>query len=244
LSDSDTYRKLQAIGKLNRSLQDPTLIDKLYVSKAIETSINSLVRKLDIIPARWEQNLLNLDLDRMTRTGIDNYSMRTARFYQDPQLIIRTAYDKPIPALLNLSILRYHHLAKPLTRLVAIDEYGDIQKGLSYWSQQNICRTDGKSGVDSYIANQYPNTIVGYLDRELTNGIRQIKSQLGAGQQIDKVASEFKLGSKTCPGEQWTAKVQDGGVEVSFSHSPNWKALGMEEKYNLDRFTYLIKPKV
>jgi hypothetical protein len=244
LPDSDTYRKLQAIGKLNRSLQNSMLLGKLYVSKAIETSINNLVRKLDIIPDRWEEDLLNPDLDKMTKMAIERWSMRAARFYQDPQLIMRTAYDKPIPTFLNLSILRYHHLAKPLTRLVAVNEHEDMQKSLSYWSQQNICRTDGKSGIDSYIANKYPDVIVGYLDRELTHGIRQIQSQLGAGQQIDEVASEFKLGSKTCPGEQWTAKVQDGGVEVSFSRPPNWKALGMEEKYNLDRFTYLIKPKV
>jgi hypothetical protein len=244
LPDSDTYRKLQAIGKLNRSLQNPIFLPKLYVSEAIEISLNSLVRKLDRTPDRWEQDLLNPDLDKMTKMAIERRSMGAARFYQDPGLIMRTSYDKPIPAFLNLSILRYHHLAKPLTRLFAFNEYEDIQIGLSYWSQQNICRTDGKSGVNSYIVTQYPYAIVSYLDRELTQGIRQIKSQIGAGQQIDKVASEFKVGSKTCPGEQWTAKVQDGAIEVSFSHPPNWKALGMEEKYNLDRFTYLIKPKV
>jgi hypothetical protein len=244
LPTSDMSKGLAALGKLNRSFQNPILLPKLYVSEAIEISINNLVRKLDLIPDRWEQDLLNPGFDKMIKMAIERRSMGAARFYQDPQLIMRTSYDKPVPAFLNLSILRYHHLAKPLTRLVAFNEYEDIQKGLSYWSKQNICRTDGKSGVDSSIVLQYPYAIVGYLDRELTEGIRQIKSQLGAGQQIDKVASEFKLGSKTCPGEQWTAKVQDGGVEVSFSHPPNWKALGMEEKYNLDRFTYLIKPKV
>jgi hypothetical protein len=244
ISQGLTAKGLAAIGKLNRSLQNPILLPKLFVSEAIEASINNLVRKLDLIPDRWEQDLLNPGFDKMIKMAIERRSMGEARFYQDPQLIMRTASDKRIPVFLNLSVLRYHHLAKPLTRLVAVNVYEDIQKGLSYWSQQNICRTDGKSGVDSYTAMRYPVAIVGYLDRELTQGIRQIKSQLGAGQPIYKVASEFKLGSKTCPGEQWTAKVKDGSVEVSFSHPPNWKALGMEEKYNLDRFTYLIKPKV
>jgi hypothetical protein len=244
LPDSDTYRKLQAIGKLNRSLQNQTLIDKIYTSEAIETSMNRLVRQLDVIPDRWEQDLLNPDLDKMTKVAIESHSMRLARFHQDPQLIMRGTYDKPVTSFLNLSILRYPHLAKPLARLFAVNVYEDIQKGLSYWSQQNICRTDGKSGVDSDTAMRYPSAIVGYLDRELTQGIRQIKSQLGTGQQIDKIASEFNVGSKACSGEHWTAKVKDGGVEVSFSHPPDWKALGMEEKYNLDRFTYLIKPKV
>jgi hypothetical protein len=78
---------------------------------------------------------------------------------------------------------------------------------------------------------------------QLTTSIRQIKSQMHSGESIDQVANEFKLASQACPGEQWLAKSKGGSVAISLSHPPNWKALGMDEKLNLDRFTYKINAK-
>ena len=84
---------------------------------------------------------------------------------------------------------------------------------------------------------------IGNLDLELTTGVRQIKAQIQSGQSIDKVASEFRITSQTCPGEQWTARVTDGAVAISFSHPPNWTAIEMDEKANIDRYNYKIRPR-
>ena len=230
LHNSDISKNLEAIGKLNRSFQSQTLIIGQLVNLISERNINNLVRLLDRIPDRWEKSFNNYDrTKKMMRIAIVHESMMSAKMIQDPQM-----FEMMGNGYLSF-FARYHHLARPYTRVVAANYYQKVQQRLAYWEHQNICHTDGKDGsdrdwnsIDTFLlARQYPKVARSAIDRELTTSVRQIKSQLQSGAQIEQVANEFNLASQTCPGEKWTARVKDGAVAISFSHPPNWGALGM-----------------
>ena len=88
----------------------------------------------------------------------------------------------------------YAHLTRPRVRLAAVELDLEVKKSLAYWSKQNICRTDGKSGMKSVevagledyrdlsiaapldLAIQYPKVSRSDLFWELTTGIRQVKA--------------------------------------------------------------------
>jgi hypothetical protein len=243
-SNPNNTKDLDAIFKLNQSLHNQRSIDAQSVIYINEEKINRLIRRLDSIPQQWEQTLINPDREKMMRLAIEHFSMSWNRTIRDPYLLVDEAKIDSIPNFAVSLITRYYHLAKPLTRLIAADSFQEFQKDSFYWSHQNVCRTNGKSGIYNYGANRYFIKIpIGNLDLELTKGVRQIKSQLKAGMPIDKVANEFKLASQTCQSEKWTAKVKDGEVFITLSHSPNWAALEMDEEENMDRYTYKINAK-
>ncbi len=252
LPTSESHRKSQAILKFNQSSQNNKDFLHQLTDFINERNGGIVVRSVDLLSDQWNKNLPNKNHDKIMQAAIEYELMSSSRYARDPKILEMTYNEMgqkyKIPFFF---ILKYYHLARPYTRVMAVDIYQKNQQNLAYWVGENICLSKG----DNYLENpdnvidtpifsrQYIKVKTSDLDRELTQGIRQIKSELSAGQQIDTVAIGFKLGSKTCPGEQWTAKVKDGGVEVAFSHPPNWKALGMDEKNNIDRFTYLIKSK-
>jgi hypothetical protein len=243
-SNPNNIKDLDAIFKLNQSLHNQRSIYAQSVIYINEEKINRLIRRLDSIPQQWEQTLINPDREKMMRLAIEHFSMSWNRTIRDPYLLVDREKIDSISNFALSSITRYYHLAKPLTRLIAADSFQEFQKDSFYWSHQNVCRTNGKSGVYNYAANRYFIKIpIGNLDLELTKGVRQIKSQLKARMPIDKVANEFKLASQTCQSEKWTAKVKDGEVFITLSHSPNWAALEMDEEENMDRYTYKINAK-
>ena len=147
----------------------------------------------------------------------------------------------------------YLNLLHPRLRLTAVDRYQEFTTGIDYWSKQNICRTDGKSGLksnpdfDDYMisitmaTNQYPKVFKQDLFWELTTSVRQVKAKLAAGENIDLVAKEFKLPSQVCTGEKWTAKANDGALTIAFSRPPDLKALGVSSPTNVEPMTYTIK---
>ena len=244
-STPNIARDLQAIDRLNRSLQSQTLIVGQLVDLIITGKTNKLIRLLDSLPSGWEQTIDRPERAKMMRIALNHESMIGVRMLQDPKM-----FEMDMGNIFPYALFaRYHHLAQPYNRLLAVNYYQTMQQQLAYWEKQNICRTDGKDGIkDTMIANatsqlarQHPKVIVSNLDRELTIGVRKIKSQLQSGGAIEKVANEFSLASQTCPGEKWTARVKDGSIAISFSHPPNWEALGMKIQANLDRLTYKIQ---
>jgi hypothetical protein len=71
-----------------------------------------------------------------------------------------------------------------------------------------------------------------------------VKAKLAAGEKVDRVAKDFNIPSQVCPGEQWTAQSTAGAVNLSFSHPPDWKALGVNNIVDIEPLTYKIKPSI
>jgi hypothetical protein len=248
---------LAAFEKIQQSFQtQPSLVGQL-VSRIGENRISKLVRKLDTVPTGWGDNLFSRDRHQKMYEAIKNDSMITIRLLQSSEIFsqILNEFKNPLRFVPG-----YAHLTRPRVRLAAVEFDLEVQKGLAYWSKQNICNTDGKSGMKSVevagledyrnlslsaplnLAIQYPKVSKSDLLWELTTSVRQIKSKLALGESIDLVAEGFKLPSKACPGEQWTATATNGAVEIAFSHPPNWKVLNTTSSAYIEPLIYKIKP--
>ena len=235
--DLNIINNLEAIEKLDLSLQKQPNIPAQISSRFTQNRISKLVRRFEIVPDQLEIRLK--DRDQIMRSAIEYYSLTKARINQDPKSFIQEK-DGYVGAI----ILSHHNLFRPLTRSVAVHvQQQEARRNLSYWSKQNICQAHDLNGLDSYAISEYAQMKAGDLDRELTSSIRQIKSQLKAGHSIDNVTSEFKSLSQACPDEQWVAKVKDGEIIIKFSHQINWTNLGIDEQDNIERLTYKINPK-
>jgi hypothetical protein len=248
---------LAALGKVQQSLQaQPSLIGQL-ISRIGENRISKLVGKLDTVPAGWGDNLFSRDRYQKMYGAIENDSMITVRLLQSSGIFSQILNEFKSPLRF---VPGYTHLTRPRARLAAVELDREVRKSLAYWSKQNICRIDGKSGMKSVevagledyldlsfaapfnLAIQYHKVSKSDLLWELTTGVRQIKSKLASGGSIDLVAEGFKLPSKACPGEQWTATATNGAVEIAFSHPPDWKALNTTSSTYIEPLTYKIKP--
>jgi hypothetical protein len=256
LPNIDISNDLVAIEKIQKSFQSqPSLIGQL-ISRIGEYRISRLARQLDKMPTGWGDNLFSQNRHSQIFRAILNEALINSRFFQSPDIFNRILTENRSPLR---SIPGYYQLARPRIRLATVDRYMEIQERLIYWSNQNICRTDGESGVKpasklglkdydglSFItpldlASQYHKILTKDLLWELTTSVRQAKAKLATGQKVDFVAKEFNLPSKVCPGEHWTAKANDGNITIGFSHPPNWQALGIHPD-NIDPLTYTIKP--
>ncbi len=256
LPNVDISNGLFAIEKIQKSFQSqPSLIGQL-ISRIGEYRISRLARQLDKMPTGWGNNLFSLNRHSQMIESIVRESLIDSRFFQSSYVFKDFLSENKSPLRF---IPGYYQLARPRIRLATVDRYLEIQARLIYWSKQNICRTDGESGIEpalklglrdydglSFIspldlANLYPKVLTKDLYWELATSVRRAKSKLAKGQKVDSVAKEFNLPSKVCPGAQWTAKANDGNITIEFSHSPNWKALGVHPD-NIDPLTYTIKP--
>lgn len=251
LNSSEMSEKVRAILRLNQLSQNKQEFSHQLINFINERSSSIILRSIDLLPKSSEKNLTNIDSDKIMQAAIEYELMSSTRYARDPKIIEYFQVEMSEKHRIPFSfILKYYHLAKPYTRVMAVDLHQKNQQNLAYWIGQNICQTKGDSYLGephSFInmpgvSRQYVRVKTSGLDRELTTSVRQIKSQLSLGRSIDQVASEFKLASQTCPGEQWTAKIKDGAIAISFSHPPNWTALGLDEKININRLTYRINP--
>jgi hypothetical protein len=248
---------LAALEKIQQSLQaQPSLIGQL-ISRIGENRISKLVKKLNTLPDGWGDNLFSRDRYQKMYGSIENDSMITFRLLQSSEILIQILNEFKSPFRF---VPGYAHLTRPRVRLAAVELDREVKKSLAYWSKQNICRTDGKSGMKSIkmagledyrylsfaapfnLAIQYHKVSKSDLLWELTTSIRQIKSKLASERSVDLVAERFKLPSKVCPGEQWTATATNGAVEIAFSHPPDWKALSTSSSISVEQLTYKIKP--
>jgi hypothetical protein len=251
-SNFDISSDLAAIERIQQSLQSqPSLVGHLY-SRIGERRMSDLLRHLDRIPTGWGNNLFSFDRRQRLLDAILSQSFVISRVFQSQTAFDRLLIDTNSPLRF---IPGFYHLVSPQLRLVAVDRYLETQEDLIYWSNQNICRTDGKNRsaksrsrfeidlVPSSIelASQYPKAIKQDLRWELATSVRQVKAKLAAGENVDRVAKEFKLPSQVCPGENWTAKAKDGAVSIEFSHPPNWNVLGVHPN-DIVPMTHKIKP--
>ncbi len=249
LPNADISRDLAAIEKIHQSLQaQPSLIGQL-ISRIGENKISKLVRKLDTVPTGWGDNLFSRDRHQQMYSAVTNYSMGINRMFQNETIFNQILMDKKSPLRF---IPGYYQLARPQIRLGVVARHREFLQGLDYWSKQNICRTNGQigviptsiSGIDDYdtsipyLASQYHKVLRSDLRWEATSAIRQVKAKLAAGEKVDLLAKDFNIQSQVCPGEQWTAKAADGAVNISFSHPPDWKALGVNNSVDIEPLTY------
>jgi hypothetical protein len=253
LPNVDISGNLAAIEKIQHSFQSqPSLIGQL-VSRIGENRILKLVRRLDNVPDGWGENLFSRDRRKQMISAIENESMIATRVFQSASLLDRLLIESENPLRF---VPGYSQLVRPRIRLAALDRHREVEKGLVYWRDRNLCHTDGKSnikltsGLESYnlslvtllyLTNQYQKVLKQDLYWELTTSVRQVKAKLVAGEKVDRVAKEFNLPSQVCPGENWTAKARDGAVSIEFSHPPDWKALGVKPD-RIEPLTYKIKP--
>jgi hypothetical protein len=253
LPTTDISRDLVAIERIQQSFQSlPSLVGQL-MSSISERRISDMVRRVDRIPTGWGENLFSIDRHKQMISAIENHSMWFDRILQNQSTLDRLLINE------NNSlrfIPGYFHLFRPHIRLGVVNRYREVQQGLAYWSKQNICHTDGLAGViptsilgidnyyysTPYLTSQYQKVLRSDLRWEATTAIRQVKDKLAAGQKVDIVAKDFNIPSQICPGENWTAKAKNGAVSIEFSHSPNWKALGVNNSVDIDPLTYTIKP--
>jgi hypothetical protein len=257
--NADFSKNLVTLEKLQQSIQSQQSLMGQLTRTIGENRISRLVRQIDSpqaklnarFPQGWGDNLFSSKRHEYMLDAIEYESIVTNKFLLNPDLFDRLLvnYESPLQFIPKLS-----YLIHPRLRLAAVDRHQEVSKGIAYWRKQNICRTDGKSGIKSQLdfedatisptllTSQYAKVIKQDLLWELTTSVRQVKAKLAAGKNADLAAKEFNLPSQVCQGEKWTAKATDGSVNIAFSHPPNWKALGMSNPAKSDSLTYTIKP--
>jgi hypothetical protein len=257
--NTDFSRNLVTLEKLQKSIQSQQSLMGQLIRTIGENRISRLVRQIDSpqaklnarLPQGWGNKLFSSKRHASMLDAIEYESIVTNKFLLNPDLFDRLLvnYESPLQFIPKLS-----YLIQPRLRLAAVDRHQEVTKGVTYWRKQNICRTDGQSGIKqqldfddatispTLLTSQYAKVIKQDLLWELTTGIRQVKAKLAAGQNADLAAKEFNLPSQVCQGERWTAKVTNGSVNIAFSHPPDWKALGMSNPAKSDSLTYIIKP--
>jgi hypothetical protein len=253
LPNVDISKDLAAIEKIQQSFQaQPSLIPQL-AARIGERRISDLVRRVDRIPTEWGNNLFSIDRHSSMYSAIVEYSIYINRKLQNEAMFSEMLMDQTSPLRF---IPGYYKLARPQIRLGVVARHREVLQGLDYWSKQNICRTNGQvgiipisiAGIDNYntstpyLSSKHHTVLRNDLRWEATSAIRQVKAKLAAGEKVDRVAEELNIPSKVCPGEQWTAKATDGAVNISFSHPPDWKALGVNNVVDIEPLTYKIKP--
>jgi hypothetical protein len=255
LPNVDISRDLAAIEKIQQSFQIQSSLIPQLVARIGERRISDLVRRVDRIPTGWGNNLFSIDRHSPMYSAVENHSMNINRMLQNETIFSQILMDQKSPLRF---IPGYYKLARPQIRLGVVARHREVQQGLDYWSKQNICRTNGQvgvipisiSGIDDNeyqnttpnLASQYQKVLRSDLRWEATNAIRQVKAKLAAGEKVDQVADELNIPSQVCPGEKWTAKATDGAVNLSFSHPPDWKALGVNNVVDIEPLVYKIKP--
>lgn len=255
LPNADISRDLAAIEKIQQSFQSQPSFFLQLVARIGERKISDLVRRVDRIPTGWGNNLFSIDRHSLMYNSIEKESMIISRNLQNENIFTKILIDEKSPLKF---IPGYYKLARLQIRLGVVARHREVLQGLDYWKKQNICRTNGQIGlvpisilgIDSdddyqatpYLARQYQKVLRSDLRWEATSAIRQVKAKLAAGEKVDQVAKNFNIPSQVCPGEQWTAQSTAGAVNLSFSHPPDWKALGVNNIVDIEPLTYKIKP--
>jgi hypothetical protein len=255
LPNPDISRNLEAINKIQQSMQTQSSLVGQVLSRIGERKIAGLVQHLDKIPTGWGNNLFGRERYQKMATAIEGESLNTSKIFQSQDMFNQLFIPKSNPLQ---SIPGYYQLSQPRIRLGAIDRDRRIKAGISYWQKQNICRATEMDmnmlfslsliGRDYQIdplkkmLYQYPRVVVNDLMWEASTNIRQIKAKLATGQTADLVAKEFKVQSQVCAGEQWTATATDGAVTLAISRLSDLGAVMYIDGSNLIKPTYKIKP--
>ena len=254
LANTDISKDLEAIDKIQQSIQTQSSLIGQVLSRIGERKIAGLAQHLDKIPPGWGNNLFGRERYQKMSTAIEGESLHTSRVFQSPDIFNQLFIPKSNPLQ---SIPGYYQLSQPRIRLSAIDRDRRVKQGISYWQKQNICRAT-EMDMDmlfslSFIGRdyqidplrkmlyQYPRVVVNDLMWEASTNIRQIKAKLATGQTADLVAKEFKVQSQVCAGEQWTATAADGSVTLALSHLSDRRAVLYIDGSNLLKPTYKIK---
>jgi hypothetical protein len=254
LPNADIARDLEAINKIQQSMQTQSSLVGQVLSRIGEHKIAGLVQHVDKVPTGWGNNLFGRERYQKMSSAIEGESLNTSRVFQNQDLFNQLFIPKSNPLQ---SIPGYYQLSQPRIRLGAIDRNRRVKAGIAYWQKQNICRAT-EMDMDmlfslSFIGRdyqidplrkmlyQYPRVVINDLMWEASTNIRQIKAKLATGQTADLVAKEFKVQSQVCAGEQWTATAIDGAVTLAISHLSDRGSVMYIDGSNLIKPTYKIK---
>jgi hypothetical protein len=254
LPNADIARDLEAINKIQQSMQTQSSLVGQILSRIGERKIAGLVQHVDKVPTGWGNNLFGRERYQKMSTAIEGESLNTSKIFQSQDLFNQLFIPKSNPLQ---SIPGYYQLSQPRIRLGAIDRDRRVKAGIAYWQKQNICRAT-EMDMDmlfslSFIGRdyqidplrkmlyQYPRVVMNDLMWEASTNIRQIKAKLATGQTADLVAKEFKVKSQVCAGEKWTATATDEDVTLAISHLSDRGAVMYIDGSNLIKPTYKIK---
>jgi hypothetical protein len=208
----DLARNLVAIEKLQLSVRSQQSLVGQLIGVIGKSKISKLVSQIDSpaailngrVPQGWGDNLFGSESHKYMREAIEYESINSNKFLQEAALFDRLLVSQEIPLRF---IPGFSHLVHPHRLLAAIDRDREVSEGLAYWNKQNICRTDGKTGIKAnldfapyfidttLLTSQYPKVLKQDLFWELTTSVRQVKAKLAAGEKADVVANEFTHGS-------------------------------------------------
>jgi hypothetical protein len=255
LPNTEISRGLEAINKLQQSIQTQSSLVGQLISRIGERKIAGLVQHVDKIPTGWGNSLFGQERYQKMSTAIEGESLNISRVFQSQDLFNQLFIPKSSPLK---SIPPYYQLSQPRIRLSAIDRDLRIKQGIAHWQKQNICYAtemdrdmlfslsffgrDYDIGSLRKMLYLYPRVALNDLMWEMSSNTRQIKAKLATGQKADVVAQEFNVKSQVCVGERWTATATDGVVTLAFSHPPNHReALLFIDYSNMIKPPYKIK---
>ncbi|NER29203.1 MAG: hypothetical protein F6J89_16620 [Symploca sp. SIO1C4] len=221
---------LEVSWKINKSfLNKPTLIYQLVSLFFLKEQIG-VIRKLDSVPPKWQQRLLEHNYRQSLLTTIEGEFIFQFRVIQNLNFY----------SFKNLEEFGFYRwfiflgpIAKPYYRLVAVDNFQVAKQALSKKQKQNICSSDVAVIYDTSswwnimdfpilaFINQTSKTDYAMLELELTQKILQIKEL--AAKEGKWPESVPNLESSICPGEKWIYQVSpDNTMSISFSAQPEW----------------------
>ncbi|NEO98772.1 MAG: hypothetical protein F6K58_08855 [Symploca sp. SIO2E9] len=224
---------LEVSWKINKSLRNqPILISQLVAIIVLKEQIG-VIRKLDSLPPKWQQGLLDHNYSKSILTSVEGEFIGNFRIIKNfNSYTFRELEDLDLQWLI---ILR--PIAKPYYRFSAVDYFPVAKQALSKKQTQNICSYDlaviydtpswwnilGHDifpGIPSFI-NQRLKGDHAMLELELTQKILQIKEL--AAKEGKWPESVPNLESSICPGEKWIYQVSpDNTMSISFSAQPQW----------------------
>ncbi|NEO32559.1 MAG: hypothetical protein F6K36_19430 [Symploca sp. SIO3C6] len=231
---------LELSWKLNKSLHNqPRFIAHIVTLIVLKKQID-VIRKLDSLPPKWQQRLLEhnygqsllttLELElifqlRFTQ-NLDSYSFRQLK---EDWLYVEADSEK----MLLWWLIFLGPIAKPYYRLAAVDTFQVAKQALAKKQTPNICSSDW-AVIDDTLSwwnildfdqlDVINNSLKGdyaMLELELTQKILQIKEL--AAKEGKWPQSVPNLESSICPGEKWIYQVSsDNTMSISFSDQPQW----------------------
>jgi hypothetical protein len=246
--DTDITKELVAMQKGEEFLRSQPPIIQQLAAIILEKRTAKLTRTLKNIPVNWRETLSQDDRHQKMLMAIQDDNVITNALLQNPVIVEQDLQKAKSPWWW---LFRYHHLVQPYLRVVTSEQYQKLQAYLADIKEQDICHV--RKAKEFHYSSPILQPLYGVMDSrvifrtatndlhwELTNGVRQVRTKFAAGQKAAQIASEFNLPSQVCLGEKWSAQAKNNFITISFSHPPNWQALGMQSSF--DRLIYTIHP--
>ena len=189
------------------------------------------MRKLDNLPAEWQERLVEHDYRESIRTFLKGEFLYQFRLMQNFDSYSREELESlDVPSWIGFLGL----IGKPYLPWVAIDIYHAEMQGITQGHEQNVCSYDleaidatpswwnitpwnslGNIFKQEFKSAQY------MLELELTQKTLHIKGLAAKEGKWPESVSDLE--SSICPGATWIYQVSDDGtMSISFSELSDW----------------------